>query len=91
MEDTKITAFDVKELAEARKRQPTMIRWEDTKEIETIGYAHFNHISFSERDRPHTVLASQDDIEEIAQMSVKKMEENDYEIIAECLNYFKDH
>ena len=91
MEDTEITAFDVRELTEARKMQPTMIRWEDTKGIETIAYANFNDISFSERDRPHTVLANQDDIEEIAQMSVEKMKENDYELITECLNFFKDH
>ncbi len=70
MEDTEITAFDVKELAEARKMKPTLILWEDTKEIETTANVLFNDCSFSERVRLHTVLASQDNIEDIAQMSV---------------------
>ncbi len=83
----KITADDVMELANMHGYNPTMIRWDDTNEIEVIRYIAFNDISYEDRFRAHTIIATHDCIEAIADRLIDDMTGDDYIGIAECLNF----
>jgi len=77
----------VTELAESRVMYPVLIRFSDNGELMVVSRTTTMDISWSERDREFSVVASQQNLADIADKPVEFFDAEDVEACVEYLNH----
>jgi hypothetical protein len=81
-----VTADDVRELLTSTSMEPTMVRWLDTGEVETVAGVLFSDISYSNRGREYQIIATAADLREQGDWDTDNPTAEDFEAFAQQLN-----
>ncbi len=85
--DTRITADDIRALLDYSPRaDATLIRYQDTGEIDIVPAVLFSDISYSERDREYETIATAADLRSQGDWDIENPTQADYDAFAEQLN-----
>jgi hypothetical protein len=81
-----VTAEDVRELLESGSMDPTLVRWLDTGEVEVVAGVLFGDISYSNYDREHELIVTQQDLRSTGDFDSSNPTDEDCQALAEMLN-----
>jgi hypothetical protein len=81
-----VTADDVRDLLTSGSMDPTLVRWQDTGEVETVAGVLFSDISYSNYDRDYEILATANDLRQQGDWDIEHPTDEDFEAFAAQLN-----